>query len=162
MDEKGNTPSGASTFQFNFHFNLKYLDNHLKNVLIYLSYRLFSEDMYAQESIDLLSKSGIQFPKHLECGIDPLNFAELLTSSGVVLMDDITWISFHSSYDFAYLIKMLTSRDLPNTEAEFLEFLKLFFPNVFDIKCLMKSCRNLKGGLEEVARQLEVHYLVHI
>jgi hypothetical protein len=24
MDEKGNTPSGASTFQFNFHFNLKY------------------------------------------------------------------------------------------------------------------------------------------
>ena len=112
--------------------------------------------MYAQESIDLLSKSGIQFPKHLENGIDPTNFAELLTSSGVVLMDDITWISFHSSYDFAYLIKILTNKDLPNTEAEFLEFLKIYFPNVFDIKCLMKSCRNLKGGLEEVARQLEV------
>jgi CCR4-NOT transcription complex subunit 7/8 len=116
--------------------------------------------MYAQESIDLLSKSGIQFPKHLECGIDPANFAELLTSSGVVLMEDITWISFHSSYDFAYLIKMLTNRDLPNTEAEFLEFLKIFFPNVFDIKCLMKSCRNLKGGLEEVARQLEVIFII--
>lgn len=23
MDEKGNTPTGASTFQFNFHFNIK-------------------------------------------------------------------------------------------------------------------------------------------
>jgi CCR4-NOT transcription complex subunit 7/8 len=116
--------------------------------------------MYSQESIDLLSKSGIQFQKHLENGIDPLNFAELLTSSGVVLMDDVTWISFHSSYDFGYLIKMLINRDLPNTETEFIELLKLFFPSVFDIKYLMKSCRNLKGGLEEVARQLEVRRVV--
>lgn len=112
--------------------------------------------MYAQESIDLLAKSGIMFQKNLENGIDPMHFAELLTSSGVVLMDKVTWISFHSSYDFGYLIKLLTNRDLPNSETEFLELLKIFFPNVFDIKYLMKSCRNLKGGLEEVARQLEV------
>lgn len=137
MDEKGNVPSEASTFQFNFHFNI-------------------NEDMYAQESIDLLAKSGIMFQKNLENGIDPMHFAELLTSSGVVLIDKVTWISFHSSYDFGYLIKLLTNRDLPNTEAEFLELLKIFFPNVFDIKYLMKSCRNLKGGLEEVARQLEI------
>lgn len=137
MDEKGNVPTESSTFQFNFHFNI-------------------NEDMYAQESIDLLSKSGIQFQKNLESGIDPMHFAELLTSSGVVLIDNVTWISFHSSYDFGYLVKLLTNRDLPNTEIEFLEYLKLFFPNVFDIKYLMKSCRNLKGGLEEVARQLEI------
>jgi len=137
MDEKGQVPSEASTFQFNFHFNI-------------------NEDMYAQESIDLLSKSGIMFQKNLENGIDPMHFAELLTSSGVVLIDKVTWISFHSSYDFGYLIKLLTNRDLPNTEPEFLELLKIFFPNVFDIKYLMKSCRNLKGGLEEVARQLEI------
>lgn len=112
--------------------------------------------MYAQESIDLLAKSGIMFQKNLENGIDPMHFAELLTSSGVVLMDKVTWISFHSSYDFGYLVKLLTNKDLPNTEAEFLELLKIFFPNVFDIKYLMKSCRNLKGGLEEVARQLEI------
>ena len=137
MDDKGNVPSEASTFQFNFHFNI-------------------NEDMYAQESIDLLAKSGILFQKNLENGIDPMHFAELLTSSGVVLLDKVTWISFHSSYDFGYLIKLLTNKDLPNTEAEFLELLKIFFPNVFDIKYLMKSCRNLKGGLEEVARQLEI------
>lgn len=137
MDEKGNVPSEASTFQFNFHFNI-------------------NEDMYAQESIDLLAKSGIMFQKNTENGIDPMHFAELLTSSGVVICDKVTWISFHSSYDFGYLIKLLTNKDLPNTEAEFLELLKIFFPNVFDIKYLMKSCRNLKGGLEEVARQLEI------
>jgi CCR4-NOT transcription complex subunit 7/8 len=137
MDEKGNVPSEASTFQFNFHFNI-------------------NEDMYAQESIDLLAKSGIMFQKNTENGIDPMHFAELLTSSGVVLCEKVTWISFHSSYDFGYLIKLLTNKDLPNTETEFLEMLKIFFPNVFDIKYLMKSCRNLKGGLEEVARQLEI------
>ena len=28
------------------------------------------------------------------------NFGEKLTSSGIVLNDDIVWISFHSGYDF--------------------------------------------------------------
>ena len=51
--------------------------------------------MYAQESIDLLRKSGIQFDRHETDGIHPDDFAELLISSGVVLMDDINWLSFH-------------------------------------------------------------------
>ena len=54
-----------------------------------------SKDMYAQESIDLLQKSGIQFPVHDDEGIEPFEFAELITTSGVVLMDDVKWISFH-------------------------------------------------------------------
>jgi len=49
----------------------------------------YSEDMYAQDSIDLLQNSGIQFKKHEEDGIDPIEFAELLMSSGIVLMDNI-------------------------------------------------------------------------
>ena len=42
----------------------------------------FREDMYAQDSIDLLQNSGLQFRKHEEDGIEPLEFAELLMSSG--------------------------------------------------------------------------------
>lgn len=38
--------------------------------------------MYAQDSIDLLQNSGLQFRKHEEDGIEPLEFAELLMSSG--------------------------------------------------------------------------------
>lgn len=53
------------------------------------------EDMYAQDSIDLLQNSGIQFKKHEEEGIDPQDFAELLMTSGIVLMDNIKWLSFH-------------------------------------------------------------------
>lgn len=43
---------------------------------------IFREDMYAQDSIDLLQNSGLQFRKHEEDGIEPLEFAELLMSSG--------------------------------------------------------------------------------
>jgi hypothetical protein len=51
--------------------------------------------MYAQDSIDLLTKSGIDFKKHEEYGIDVEHFGELLISSGFVLLDDVKWISFH-------------------------------------------------------------------
>jgi hypothetical protein len=52
---------------------------------------------------------------------------------------------------------MLTGKLLPDAESEFFELLKIFFPTIYDVKYLMKSCKNLKGGLEEVAKQLEVN-----
>lgn len=112
--------------------------------------------MYAQDSIDLLRNSGIQFNKHEEEGIDPFDFAELLMTSGIVLVDNIKWLSFHSGYDFGYLLKLLTDQNLPAEEGEFFELLRLYFPTIYDVKYLMKSCKNLKGGLQEVADQLEL------
>lgn len=112
--------------------------------------------MYAQDSIDLLTNSGIQFKKHEEEGIDPSDFAELLMTSGIVLMDNIEWLSFHSGYDFGYLLKLLTDQNLPADESEFFELLRIYFPTIYDVKYLMKSCKNLKGGLQEVAEQMEL------
>ncbi|XP_017787013.1 PREDICTED: CCR4-NOT transcription complex subunit 7 [Nicrophorus vespilloides] len=138
LDEYGKTPGGSyTTWQFNFKFNL-------------------SEDMYAQDSIELLQNSGIQFKKHEEEGIEPSEFAELLMTSGIVLMDNIKWLSFHSGYDFGYLIKLLTDTNLPMDESDFFDLLKLYFPTIYDVKYLMKSCKNLKGGLQEVAEQLDL------
>lgn len=51
--------------------------------------------MYAQDSIELLTTSGIQFKKHEDEGIETLYFAELLMTSGVVLCDGVKWLSFH-------------------------------------------------------------------
>lgn len=51
--------------------------------------------MYAQNSIELLTKSGIDFKKHEDYGINVEEFGELLISSGLVLTDDVKWISFH-------------------------------------------------------------------
>ncbi|XP_064608655.1 CCR4-NOT transcription complex subunit 7-like [Liolophura sinensis] len=137
MDENGQSATPVSTWQFNFKFNL-------------------TEDMYAQESIDLLQNSGIQFKKHEEDGIDVFDFAELLMTSGIVLSEQVKWLSFHSGYDFGYLLKLLTSCNLPEEEADFFDLLRIYFPNIYDVKYLMKSCKNLKGGLQEVAEQLEI------
>lgn len=57
--------------------------------------QIFREDMYAQDSIELLTTSGIQFKKHEEEGIETLYFAELLMTSGVVLCEGVKWLSFH-------------------------------------------------------------------
>jgi CCR4-NOT transcription complex subunit 7/8 len=51
--------------------------------------------MYAQNSIELLTKSGIDFKRHEEYGIDVEHFGELLISSGLILSKDIKWITFH-------------------------------------------------------------------
>ncbi|KAG6551859.1 hypothetical protein Mapa_006473 [Marchantia paleacea] len=140
-DENGNLPRCGDrpcAWQFNFKdFNLE-------------------TDVYALDSIELLKRSGIQFEKNTKHGADARAFAELLMSSGAVLNDQMTWVTFHSSYDFAYLLKLLTGRSLPDKEFEFLYLLKTFFPNLYDIKFVMKYCDNLYGGLNQVAETLEV------
>jgi CCR4-NOT transcription complex subunit 7/8 len=76
-DESGNFAPGCPCWQFNFAFDLE-------------------GDMFAQDSIDLLQKSGISFEDHAKRGIDPVLFGELLMVSGLVLDDRVKWVSFHS------------------------------------------------------------------
>ena len=57
---------------------------------------------------------------------------------------------------------MLTGKLLPDTENDFFDLLKIFFPTIYDVKYLMKSCKSLKGGLEEVTKQLDVIILVSL
>ena len=45
---------------------------------------------------------------------------------------------------------MLTNVNLPEGEAEFFDTLGVYFPNIYDVKYLMKSCKNLKGGLQVI------------
>uniref|UniRef100_A0A2K6CZ82 poly(A)-specific ribonuclease n=1 Tax=Macaca nemestrina TaxID=9545 RepID=A0A2K6CZ82_MACNE len=120
MNEQGEYPPGTSTWQFNFKFNL-------------------TEDMYAQDSIELLTTRGIRFKKHDEEGIETQYFVELLMTSGVVLCEGVKWLSFHSSYNFGYLIKILTNSNLPEEELDFFEILPLFLPAIYDVKYLMKK-----------------------
>lgn len=71
-------------------------------------------DMYAPESIKLLLDSGINFKANATRGVDQVKFAELLMTSGVVLNADVSWITFHSGYDFGFA---------PAAAAVFLTFL---------------------------------------
>jgi CCR4-NOT transcription complex subunit 7/8 len=90
--------------------------------------------MFAPDSIELLQASGIDFDRFASEGIDIHKFGEVLMMSGLVLTDDVKWLSFHSGYDFGYLIKTLTCMELPADEANFLDLLHTFFPCVYDIK----------------------------
>lgn len=138
FDEKGNRARDVfTTYQFNFSF-----DDEV--------------ELCSPKSMKLLRDSGINFLKHKSHGIQPLHFSELMMSSGVVLMDNVIWISFHSIYDFGYLLRMLTDAELPENESEFHDLLKLYCPNILDVKYILKPFRYLDGGLQQIAGQLKV------
>jgi hypothetical protein len=54
-----------------------------------------ADDVYAQDSIELLKQSGIDFAQNEARGIEVQRFGELLMTSGIVLNEDIRWITFH-------------------------------------------------------------------
>jgi len=136
-DDNGNLVPGVATWQFNFEFDL-------------------SKDTYAQESIDLLVKAGIDFDKHSKKGINVKIFAEHLISSGLVLNEDIHWVSYHGAFDFGYLLRLLKNEELAIDEKSFLKELFTFFPNVYDVKHMTNDFSQLKGGLNKLADILEV------
>lgn len=74
----------------------------------------------------------------------------------MVLDENINWITFHSNYDFGYLLKMLTDEKLPPKESDFFGLLSMFFPIVYDVKYLMKRGPHLGCGLQEIADQLKL------
>lgn len=99
----------------------------------------FREDIFAQDSIDLLKTSGIDFERFEREGIDVHYFGELMMMSGLVLNDEVKWMTFHSSFDFGYLLKTLTCADLPADEAVFMDLLTTYFPCFYDVKVTNQS-----------------------
>lgn len=61
-----------------------------------------------------------------------------------------------SGYDFGYFVKLLTAESLPTTEETFFDVLRTWFPTIYDIKFVMRACKVLKGGLQDVADDLGV------
>uniref|UniRef100_A0ACD5Y710 Uncharacterized protein n=1 Tax=Avena sativa TaxID=4498 RepID=A0ACD5Y710_AVESA len=108
------------------------------------------------DSIDLLRNSGIDFDRFADDGADTGRFAELLMSSGVLLNSDLQWVTFHSGYDFGYLVKLLSGQNLPDTFPAFFDLVRVYFPVLYDIKHLMRYCNSLHGGLSKLAELLAV------
>ena len=134
-NDKGEYPNNSPyhTWQFNLEFDK-------------------DTELYKDESMDMLKKCGINFDKLKKKGIKH-NFMV----SNLVLNPDVHWVSFHGSYDFGYLLKLLINSDLPQTEDEFVNKLNLYFINFYDIRVMVKDNDNLfKKSLKRLAEMLEV------
>jgi len=142
FNKDGKRPKGKCTWQFNFKFSLQ-------------------NEMYAQESIELLKNAGIQFNRLEQNGIDPQEFACRLMTSGAVLLTEVHWLSYHSVYDFGYMMKLMIGQDLPEDLETFYKNLKTYFCNVYDLKNMALQHEatiqfGQKGGLEDLATFLDV------
>jgi CCR4-NOT transcription complex subunit 7/8 len=136
-DEEGNYPPDVSTWQFNFKFDL-------------------NNDQYSNESIALLTNSGINFELLENRGIPVDLFGEYMITSGLLLNEDIHWISFHGIYDFAYYLRSVTNLYLPDTELLFFDSLRLYFPNYYDIRFLVRYNDNFRGSLAKLGQELSI------
>ena len=136
-NDKGEYPKPFHTWQFNFQFDI-------------------TKDKSSQSSMSLLITSGINFNKLKTNGINHKEFFKQFKKSGLVLNPRIHWISFHGSYDFAYLLSNLCGGSLPETEKKFTDDMRLFFPNHYDIRILVKEKENLQGSLNKLASYLDV------
>ncbi|KAI9121969.1 hypothetical protein K1719_006658 [Acacia pycnantha] len=146
-DDNGNLPTLGTGELYIWEFNFRDFD--------------VARDAYAPDSIDMLRRQGIDFEKNRELGIDSVQFAELMMSSGLLCNDYASWVTFHCAYDFGYLVKMLTQRTLPNQLNDFLRLVRVFFGDrVFDVKYLLRFCHGLYGGLEPICISLNVERVV--
>lgn len=160
-DAKGNRPKGISTWRFNFLFNA-------------------GRDMYAQDSIDgLRNTRGLDLGKHQTQGIDPQAFGELIMGSGLVLNDEVRWITYCGAtsfaeppsqdgpgrqgeppwvtfcglYDFGHMLQLLTSQPLPDEVVGFNEYLDYFFPSRCDVAKHLHRLPQLQGDGPEARRR---------
>ncbi|OIW18937.1 hypothetical protein TanjilG_25380 [Lupinus angustifolius] len=114
-------------------------------------------DAYAPNSIALLQRQGIDFASNATYGIHSAHFGRLMISSGLIYSYNVTWVTFHGSYYFGYLVKIITRSTLPTRLEEFLWFVEVMFNDrVYDVKHMMLSCPSLYGGLDQVARALNL------
>ncbi|KAJ6811171.1 putative CCR4-associated factor 1-like protein 11 [Iris pallida] len=146
-DSDGNLPDlgGPSRTRYIWEFNFSDFD--------------VRRDRYARDSVELLRTNGIDFERNAEEGIDSRDFVKLLMRSTLLFNESVSWITFHSAYDFGYMIKILTGgRKLPHALGDFMSLIRFYFgeKGFLDMKYMMRYCDGLFGGLERVAGTLRV------
>ncbi|KAL5053046.1 hypothetical protein RYX36_033728 [Vicia faba] len=146
-DFKGNLPDFGSIYSYIWEFN--FCDFNVNH------------DPCNQDSIDMLRRQGIDFNRNFYYGVNSMRFADLMFTSGLIFNKSLMWVTFSSAYDFGYLVKILTRKNLPNRLEDFLKIVEVLFGNkVFDMKHMMKFCNFLHGGLERVANILNIGRMV--
>ncbi|KAM1219788.1 hypothetical protein ACFX2G_047817 [Malus domestica] len=142
-DRHGNLPDLGTDTCYIWEFNFRDFD--------------IDRDCQNKDSIELLKRQGIDFLENKQNGISASHFSSLLRNSGLISREsNLTWVTFHSAYDFGFLIKIL-NEVLPHDITSFMWMMDLYFgQRVYDIKYMIRFCQGLHGGLEKVANALNV------
>lgn len=122
---QGERPQPCCTWQFNLQFDAE-------------------ADEHNAESLTLLKNAGVQFERLPAEGICTKELSDGLMLIGLPINPKITWVSFHGSFDFAYLAKILTGAPLPKTVNKFTELRKHLFPATYDIKMFIQQSEKYK------------------
>jgi CCR4-NOT transcription complex subunit 7/8 len=112
-----------------------------------------------------LKTAGINFDELKPHGIDHDTFAEHLFTSGttpillgLVLNQELVWITYRGTFDLGYLLKLASGEVLPATESEFLNKLQVYFPHYYDIKYMLKDIPEIPyANLSSTASILKVN-----
>ena len=186
-DEEGNFPQDVTTWQFNFKFSIGcvlccYVIQAVRCVFpvertcthqsrssccrnrgsIFRDTRRWvsCQTTLQSSSSPLVSSSfrkrgGSRFTG--EWGNPTLHMSLLQSSRDRAVV--FVYLRSDSGYDFGYLVKLLTAMTLPTSEDVFFDNLRTWFPHCYDIKFMMRACKSLKGGLQDVADDLGVRPL---
>ena len=132
-DAHGRKPPGISTFSFHFKWNTAMRHN--------------------PESIAMLVESGVDFDRCARYGIDAHVFRQLMIDYGMLCNPSVGYITYHGSFDMAYLVRLASMTPLPASDHMFRQMLAVYFPVCVDLKSVASHHH---GGLESLSASLKV------
>ncbi|VVB04743.1 unnamed protein product [Arabis nemorensis] len=112
-------------------------------------------DARNEKSIEFLKRNGLDLEKIREQGISIQGFFSEFRRILQRTMN-VTWVTFHGSYDIAYLLKGITGESLPVTSERFAEALARALGSVYDLKVMAGRFEGLGSrlGLQSLAHEL--------
>jgi CCR4-NOT transcription complex subunit 7/8 len=108
-------------------------------------------DAHTAESLAFLRAAGLDFPRHRTEGVNALALGRRLANSTLVGPHGRApcWLTFSGSYDWAYLLKLVTQgRQLPDLAGTFDNVLSVYCPKRKELQDLLP-----KGSLEKLGHR---------
>ncbi|KAH3900778.1 CCR4-NOT core DEDD family RNase subunit POP2 SCDLUD_003784 [Saccharomycodes ludwigii] len=150
-DEMGNKPDNViSTWQLNFKYDV-------------------DEEIVSPFVLDLVNDS-IDFGELKKYGIEFQEFASLIMDSGLILNDNVLWISYSGAYHLAYLVHFLSGASMPNNKEDFLQLVSQYLPNFYDLEVInnrlkrvifISNNNNVRRSIEILAEELGIPNFPH-
>lgn len=99
-----------------------------------------------------MKDAGLDFPKHRSQGVAAIALGKRLAESTLIGRYAPRWLTFSGSYDWGYLLKLVTlGRPLPTLPGQFDHILAMYCPNRKELRDLLPT-----GSLEVLGKRYGV------